>query len=551
VVPLALLAASLLLLMIALRAGNAHSGSAGPGAPQTSNSRAQARSAISDIEWRLVPSVTNQMLRDVHMVSETDGWAVGNNATLLRYDGTSWAPFPITTQEPGEWLVDVHMLGPNDGFILGWGSSTGGGNVYRWNGTQWNFVYATDRDPNRVDAVAPNDVWVAGLGRIYHWNGNNWTVSFTESRGRNIFAIQMVTANEGWAVGANQFMAHYLNGTWTVLDPSPAPQTLYDCFFRDGVRDDGWAVGIALDNYVLHYDGVNWTWQFTPTFQLHRIFMLASNDGWAIGPNTIAHYDGTDFTPVNNPAPSWLSLNGIFMRTPTDGWIVGEEGVMLHSYDTAGTPTPTNTPSAPTPTPTPCTISFSDVPPNHTFYPFIRCLACRGIIGGYADGTFRPGNPTTRGQMAKIIANAAGILDPIPPNRQTFSDVPPGHTFWVYIERLSARGIVGGYADGTFRPDNWVTRGQLTKFAANAAGFSEPIPPNQQTYTDVPPTHTFWEYVERLSGRGVISGYQCGVPPAGACDPQNRAWFLPDATVTRGQTSKIVANTFYPNCQTP
>ncbi len=214
------------------------------------------------------------------------------------------------------------------------------------------------------------------------------------------------------------------------------------------------------------------------------------------------------------------------------------------------TVTPTSTPAL-TATPTPCTISFSDVPPDYVFYPYIRCLYCRGIIGGYSDGTFRPGNPTTRGQMSKIVANAAGILDPIPPGTQTYTDVPPSHPFWVYIERLSAHGIVGGYSDGTFRPDNWVTRGQLTKFASNAAGFSEPIPSNQQTYTDVPPSQTFWLYIERLSSRGIISGYQCGVPPAGPCDPQNRPYFLPDATITRGQTSKIVANTFFPDCRTP
>src|SRR5688572_9286345 len=56
--------------------------------------------------WREVPPVTSNILVDVHMVSSTDGWVVGRNATLLRYNGTSWAPFPITTRVPDEWLVD-------------------------------------------------------------------------------------------------------------------------------------------------------------------------------------------------------------------------------------------------------------------------------------------------------------------------------------------------------------------------------------------------------------------------------------------------------------
>ncbi len=58
-------------------------------------------------------------------------------------------------------------------------------------------------------------------------------------------------------------------------------------------------------------------------------------------------------------------------------------------------------------TPVPCTLTFTDVPPDNTFYTHVRCLACRGIISGYADGTFRPNNPVTRGQLAKMVSNAA------------------------------------------------------------------------------------------------------------------------------------------------
>jgi ribosomal protein L30/L7E len=163
-------------------------------------------------------------------------------------------------------------------------------------------------------------------------------------------------------------------------------------------------------------------------------------------------------------------------------------------------------------------------------------LADRGIVGGYSDGTFRPGNPITRGQLAKIVANAAGFSEPV--SGQTFVDVPPTHTFYVYIERMARRGIIGGYSDGTFRPDNQATRGQISKIVANAASIQDPIPSNRQSYTDVPPTHTFWVYIERLTARGIIGGYSDGT-------------FRPDNNATRGQTSKIVANAFFPQCGTP
>ena len=52
--------------------------------------------------------------------------------------------------------------------------------------------------------------------------------------------------------------------------------------------------------------------------------------------------------------------------------------------------------------------SFPDVPASSAYYTAITDLAARGIIGGYADGTFGPGDPVTRQQFAKMIVKTAG-----------------------------------------------------------------------------------------------------------------------------------------------
>jgi peptide/nickel transport system substrate-binding protein len=57
---------------------------------------------------------------------------------------------------------------------------------------------------------------------------------------------------------------------------------------------------------------------------------------------------------------------------------------------------------------TPPVASFADVPVGSTFYPFIETAVCHGLLGGYADGTFRPANPATRGQISKIVYYALG-----------------------------------------------------------------------------------------------------------------------------------------------
>jgi uncharacterized delta-60 repeat protein len=232
----------------------------------------------------------------------------------------------------------------------------------------------------------------------------------------------------------------------------------------------------------------------------------------------------------------------------------------LARYVSGNISNPTSTP-APNVTPTSCPIQFSDVPSGSTFYDYVRCLACREIISGYSDGTFRPGNPVTRGQLAKIVSNSAGYSEPH--SNQTFEDVPVGSTFHLFIERLVSRGFISGYACGGagepcvpptnrpyFRPGANVTRGQTAKIVASAAGLPAP-PPGLWTFQDVPQGSTFWQWIESLSSAGAISGYPCGGEGEPCVPPENRYYFRPGNNVTRGQSSKIVANTFFPGCQTP
>jgi hypothetical protein len=209
-------------------------------------------------------------------------------------------------------------------------------------------------------------------------------------------------------------------------------------------------------------------------------------------------------------------------------------------------------------------LQFTDVEEGSTFYEDIRCLACRGIINGYTTGCetgnpcFRPGNLVTRGQLAKIVSNSAGFFEPV--GSQQYEDVLPGSTFYDFIWRLTQRGLVNGYPCGGpgepcgdpelpyFRPNANVTRGQLAKIVANAAGLTEPV--TGQQYEDVEVGSTFYEFIGRLTALGVINGYPCGGLGEPCGDPE-LPYFRPGANATRGQASKIVANTFFPGCVTP
>ena len=161
-----------------------------------------------------------------------------------------------------------------------------------------------------------------------------------------------------------------------------------------------------------------------------------------------------------------------------------------------------------------------------------------------------------------MISNAAGFADIIPSTQQTFTDVPYGSPFWIYIERLVLHNAISGYSTmppcvvaPCFLPNNNVTRGQLAKIDANAAGYSEVLPSTQQTFVDVPYSSAFRVYVERVYLHGVISGYNGDGrtinPCTGLVEQLGQLYFRPCNGATRGQTAKIVANTFFPNCQTP
>ncbi len=194
------------------------------------------------------------------------------------------------------------------------------------------------------------------------------------------------------------------------------------------------------------------------------------------------------------------------------------------------------------------------MPQGSTFYAYVHCLACHGIVSGYPDGTYRPGNPVSRGQLAKMVSNSAGYNEAH--TTATFVDVPVGSTFFQFVERLASRGFVSGYACGGvgepcpgtyFRPNAFVTRAQTAKIVATARGYAPP-PPGQQTFQDIAPTSTFWQWIEELASHGVIQGYGCGGVGEPCVPPTNRPYFRPNANVTRGQAAKFVQVTFFPSC---
>jgi len=101
-------------------------------------------------------------------------------------------------------------------------------------------------------------------------------------------------------------------------------------------------------------------------------------------------------------------------------------------------------------------------------------LGALGIIAGFPDGTYKPDEPVTRAQFAKIIVTALGVGEAANYAAGTtkFSDVPADHWAAGYINVAVDVGVINGYPDGTFKPENQVTFAEAIKMIVAALGYT-------------------------------------------------------------------------------
>ena len=81
------------------------------------------------------------------------------------------------------------------------------------------------------------------------------------------------------------------------------------------------------------------------------------------------------------------------------------------------------------------------------------------MAAGFDDGSFYPNQPVTRGQFAKMVVAGLGLATANPAT-PSYSDVAPGSTFYQYVEGARVAGLISGYSDGTFRPSTPISRQQ-------------------------------------------------------------------------------------------
>jgi hypothetical protein len=235
----------------------------------------------------------------------TDMWAVGDEGTVLHYDGQTVASVPAGTTAH---LTDVWGTGPSDVWAVGHG-----GTIVHYDGRAFApIVSGTSTNLNAVFAVRPDDVWIGGdAGTLLHWDGTS------------VSAV--------------------------VLPGADAESPIRDIHGLGS--DDIWLSGGRISSdftfvtaFTSHFNGTAWSSIETRTSSfgtdaVPRIWELAPNDVWAATDRTLSggipiywHFDGTAWSEVvARPSAATFMLpnqdGGSFVFGANDRWIVGAMGL--------------------------------------------------------------------------------------------------------------------------------------------------------------------------------------------------------------------------------
>ena len=212
-----------------------------------------------------------------------------------------------------------------------------------------------------------------------------------------------------------------------------------------------------------------------------------------------------------------LDASGAFSRADVD--------LLLIAYDKSCIPIAPPTTPPPTTPPPPKTPPSNDAPTfvdisNDVHRQSVLAVAKEGIAAGFSDGTYRPGLAVTRGQMATFLARALHLS--LSNGGPMFSDLA-GEIHGAAIRAIAARGITGGFGDGTFRAGLPVNRQQMASFLARA--FDLPASAGNP-FSDISGVHA--ASIAAVADAGVADGFGDGT-------------YRPALAVTRGQMATFLA----------
>lgn len=162
---------------------------------------------------------------------------------------------------------------------------------------------------------------------------------------------------------------------------------------------------------------------------------------------------------------------------------------------------------------------FSDVPERHKNTAAISYLHQKGIIQGYNDGTFKPENNINRAELLKILIEGRGISPSLVSYNNCFPDVK-NEWFAAPVCYAQKEGWIQGYNDGSFRPEQTISKAEAIKMLINSQGISVRSTVDEIIFVDVNLNDWFAPYIYKAKELNLLE--------------ETGFWVGPNDEMTRG-----------------
>jgi hypothetical protein len=276
-------------------------------------------------------SIGNAIMQDISMASLTDGWIVGatgsGSPVLARYNGTSWQQFsaPAITRP----MVGVDVVDSNNAWAVGgrFGPPPYG-QMARWDGASWAAQPFTATVFTAIDMLDATYGWAVGFsGALWQWDGTTWTQFSPPSTSVNVQDVVVLSRTNAWAIATGTPTTPTIwrwDGTsWSAVGaPAGAPVVGLGMLSAG----EGWAVGARSTIY--RWDGSAWSLSHSRanTSSYWAVDFLTPNDGWAAGGEDsslpsyeLQHWNGSTWEGYRFPPPRLSSLTWIWWRATRCG----------------------------------------------------------------------------------------------------------------------------------------------------------------------------------------------------------------------------------------
>lgn len=149
-------------------------------------------------------------------------------------------------------------------------------------------------------------------------------------------------------------------------------------------------------------------------------------------------------------------------------------------------------------------IEFADVPDGYWALQPIENTGTVGLVEGYPDGSFRPDGTLSRAELATLLVRAKGLKIPDRAARKVFNDVASDHWAAKYIEVAELEGLVKGYPDKSFRPNNKITKAEGITILVRFDNLKTVAEVYEKPFWDVSSNNWSAKYIQAAKEAGLL-----------------------------------------------